>query len=121
MGNMFFLHTLDLLVPNDHHLNSTTSLSVADDHAFMTAAYTSSQLPAGHGIMSQSSDWFEHGNEFSPQSPLLGCGEVKILIEHVLQTYTVESMPSRIKRVLRMSPKGHPTQSYQEVTNELPG
>lgn len=46
---------------------------------------------------------------------------MKILIEHVLQTYTVESMLSRIKRVLRMSPKGHPTQSYQEVTNELPG
>lgn len=68
---MFFLHALDLLVPNDHHLNSTTSLSVAGDHdhAFMTAAYTSSQLPAGQGIMSQSSDWFEHGNEFSPQSP----------------------------------------------------
>ncbi len=79
---IFFRHTLGPLVPIEHRLNATASLSIVADHVhpFMTTVYhllmaTSSRI-MHHCHKAQSiSDWFlEHDNEFTllkwaPQSP----------------------------------------------------
>ncbi len=79
---IFSWHTLGPLVPIEHRLNATDSLSIVVDHVhpFMTTVY-----PSSDGYFQQDnapcykaqiiSDWFlEHDNEFNllkwpPQSP----------------------------------------------------
>lgn len=47
---MFSWHTFSVLVPTEHHLNTTASLIVAADHVhpFMTTVYTSSYNTSCH-------------------------------------------------------------------------
>ncbi len=79
---MFSWHTLGLLVPTEHRLNTTVYLSIIGDHVhpFMTTVYPSSdsyfqQDSAPCHKAQIISDWFlEHDNELSllkwpPQSP----------------------------------------------------
>ncbi len=50
VGGIFSWHTLGPLVPIEHRLNATASLSIVADHVhpFMTTVYSSSDvLPAG--------------------------------------------------------------------------
>ncbi len=143
-------HTLGPLVPIEHRLNTTDSLSIVADHVhpFMTTVY-----PSSDGYFQQDnapchkaqiiSDWFvEHDNEFTlfkspPQSTdlnpiehLWDVVEREIRIMDVQPTnlqqlrdavmliwtkisedcfqHLVESMPRRIKAVLKA--KGGPTQ-----------
>ncbi len=79
---IFSWHTLGLLVPNEHRLNTTAYLSNVADHVhpFMTTVCpssdaTSSRKNAPRHKAQIISDWFlEHNNEFTllkwpPQSP----------------------------------------------------
>ncbi len=72
MGNIFLAHFVHL-VSTEHHLNTTTYLSIVADHLhpFMTTVY-----PSSDGYFQQDnaschkaqiiSDWFlEHDNEFT--------------------------------------------------------
>ncbi len=81
MCGIFSWHTLGLLVPIEHCLNTTAYLSIvaAHVHPFMTTVYhllmaTSSRIMHRHKAQIIS-DWFlEHDNEFTllkwpPQSP----------------------------------------------------
>ncbi len=69
---IFSWHTLGLLVPIDHRLNSTAYLSIVADHVhpFMTTVYSSSDATSSrimHRHKAQIiSDWFlEHDDEFT--------------------------------------------------------
>ena len=82
MWDIFSWHSLDLLVPVEHHLSTTAHLSIVVDYTypFMTTVY-----PSSYGYFQQDnescheahmiSNWFlEHDNEFTvlrwpPQSP----------------------------------------------------
>jgi len=90
VGEIFSWHTLGLLVPIEHLLNTTAYLSIVSDHVnpFMTSVPSSDGYFQEDNATSQSSNhlnWFlEHDNEFArlkwpPQSPDLnraasGCG-----------------------------------------------
>ncbi len=140
---IFSWHALVPLVPIEHRLNTTVSLSIVADHVhpFMTTVYPSSddyfqQDNAAWHKAQIISDWFlEHDNEFTllkwpPQSPdlnpiehLWDVVEQEIHIMDVQSTnlqqlcdaimtiwtkiseecfqHLVESMPRRIKAVLK--------------------
>jgi len=104
---MFSWHTLGPLVPIGHRLNATAYLSIVSDHVhpFMATMFPSGYFQQDNAPCHKAriiSNWFlEHDNELTelkwpPQSP-------DLCFQHL-----VESMPHRIKAVLKA--KGGQTQ-----------
>ncbi len=131
---IFSWHTLGPLVPTEHCLNATAYLSIVADHVhpFMTTVYTSSdgyfQKDNAPCHKAQIISFLEHDNEFTllkcpPQSPDLNPiehlwdvveREIRIMdmsiwtkISEECFQHLIESMPQRIKAVLKA--KGGPT------------